>query len=167
MDITNEISKRINELASKNDGRVTPDMVVADAKRVTSPLHSLFDWDDSEAAHKWRIEQARTIIRSVKVTVTVDRKQVSTVAYVRDPRADSKIQGYRAVEAIRESKTDSREALAYELARAEAVVARVVLLSQAFGLEAEANKVRDNLTKLKRKFHGVSSPVTASQGPAS
>ena len=46
-------------------GQLTAEIVLEDARPPKSPLHNAFTWDDSEAAHKYRLEQARYIIRSI------------------------------------------------------------------------------------------------------
>ncbi|HAZ61006.1 MAG TPA: hypothetical protein DCY89_05470 [Gammaproteobacteria bacterium] len=47
-------------------GALTPALVVEAATDPESPLHDAFDWDDSAAAHKYRLVQARSMIRSVR-----------------------------------------------------------------------------------------------------
>lgn len=54
-------------------GLVTPPVVVEDAKSDLSPLHPAFEWDDSEAAHQYRLEQARGMLRSIEVVVQLTR----------------------------------------------------------------------------------------------
>ena len=53
-------------------GELTPQLVVTAARRPTSPLHGYLQWDDSEAAKRWRLYQASELIRSVKVTYRED-----------------------------------------------------------------------------------------------
>lgn len=48
-------------------GALTPALVVETAADANHPLHNRFQWDDAEAAAKWRLEQARQLIRSVKI----------------------------------------------------------------------------------------------------
>jgi hypothetical protein len=48
-------------------GGLTPALVVDEARPVKSALHSRFEWDDTVAGEKWRLEQAAELIRSVKV----------------------------------------------------------------------------------------------------
>jgi hypothetical protein len=56
-----EIQKRfITGLEKK--GRITAHAVLDAARPESSPIHDCFDWDDSEAAEKWRLEQARVTI---------------------------------------------------------------------------------------------------------
>ena len=48
-------------------GKLTPKVVVSEARDPGHPLHSQFEWDDSVAGEKWRVHQARELIRSVRV----------------------------------------------------------------------------------------------------
>ena len=49
----------------------TPASVLDEARDEASPLHTHFEWDDSEAAEQYRLVQARGLIRRYKVTVEV------------------------------------------------------------------------------------------------
>jgi hypothetical protein len=51
-------------------GRLTADDVVEVAAPPESPLHPHFEWNDGRAAHQFRLEQARALIRSVHVEFT-------------------------------------------------------------------------------------------------
>jgi len=51
---------------------LTPTAVVNHAKNPKSPLHRFFDWNDSTAAEKHRLEQARGLIQSVKIRIQAD-----------------------------------------------------------------------------------------------
>lgn len=44
-------------------GMIVPELVVEAARDESSPLHSQFTWDDTEAAQAWRIHQARVLLR--------------------------------------------------------------------------------------------------------
>lgn len=46
---------------------VKPEQVLAKAKDKQSELHKCFDWNDSSAAEKYRIEQAKSVIRHLIV----------------------------------------------------------------------------------------------------
>lgn len=61
------VGERIDELASQNNGLVTPKVIVDDARPEQSLLHPAFEWNDIIAAEKFREDQARHIIRSVTV----------------------------------------------------------------------------------------------------
>jgi hypothetical protein len=49
------------------NGRLTPALVLDEARDPAHPLHSRFTWVDSEAAESWRRHQAQELIRSVRV----------------------------------------------------------------------------------------------------
>lgn len=145
------IRKRLERLAALNGGRLTPDAVVQDAKSAKSPLHDQFEWDDSEAARQWRLQQARDLIRSVRIEIEVNERIVSTVCYVRDPRAASEEQGYVEVQKLRTEADLAREAMLRELASASALVMRVQGLAEVLGMVSEAQGVRDSLDRLAAK----------------
>ena len=60
------VSKELQKIY-KEHGKLTPEMVVEYAKDENSPLHEHFDWDDSEAARKWRVHQARMLVCKVNI----------------------------------------------------------------------------------------------------
>lgn len=63
----NELGTRFELLAQK--GPLTPKAIVDDARPMESPTHSYFEWDDAEAAERWRIQQARIYTCSIQVVV--------------------------------------------------------------------------------------------------
>lgn len=48
-------------------GALTPEIVLDEARKKTSPLHDAFEWDDTEAANRWRLEQARHLIIQLRI----------------------------------------------------------------------------------------------------
>lgn len=51
-------------------GQLTPANVVEAARAEDHPLHSRFEWDNDVAAEKYRLNQARQLIRVVRETYT-------------------------------------------------------------------------------------------------
>lgn len=51
-------------------GRLTPKLVLTEARDENHPLHDRFEWDDTVAGELYRIEQARHLIKSVQVRFT-------------------------------------------------------------------------------------------------
>jgi hypothetical protein len=62
----NETFKALKKLM-KRDGKLHPRTVVDEARDESSPLHKHFEWDDSIAGEKYRLEQARTLICNVRI----------------------------------------------------------------------------------------------------
>lgn len=65
---TGTVADVLKRIADDNDGVLMPEDVVEAARPPHHPLHDKFEWDDGEAAHQYRLEQARRLIR---VTVTM------------------------------------------------------------------------------------------------
>ncbi len=62
-----EVGEYLDELRRRNDGVLTPEQVLQDARRKKSFLHEYFEWDDDEAAVRYRLAQAGQLVRSVHV----------------------------------------------------------------------------------------------------
>ena len=67
-----EIVGRELEDIQKRKGALTPDIVLKDASRKTSKIHSCFEWDNTKAAHAFRLNQARYMLRSIEVVIETD-----------------------------------------------------------------------------------------------
>ena len=63
-------------------GVLTAKAVLKVAQDRDNPLHEYFEWDDTEAAEKYRLSQAENLIRRVKIEVTIDETKVRVVRYV-------------------------------------------------------------------------------------
>ena len=53
--------------ALEKEGRLTAQTLVEVNRPEDAPLHKAFEWDDTEAAERWREHQARNIIHSITV----------------------------------------------------------------------------------------------------
>ena len=79
------IGAELERLSS--DGAVSPETVLASAKDASSPLHKYFEWDDQKAAEKYRLYQARYLIRAVVIeTDEGDVRAYHNVAIAQDDR---------------------------------------------------------------------------------
>lgn len=78
------------EAIYNRDGRLKPEVIVSEAADPAHPLHSRFSWDDSEAAKKHRLNEARQLIRLAVVIIPAlsngaVRQYVSLSSLRRDP----------------------------------------------------------------------------------
>ena len=55
---------------------ITPHQVVDTARRPASPLHRFFEWQDSVAAEKFRLSQARHVVNHLTIEVKMPSGQV-------------------------------------------------------------------------------------------
>lgn len=140
----------------EHDGRLMPADVVEAARDTDSPLHSSFEWDDTEAAQKYRLNQARSLIRTVKLMVTVREVPVSVPYYVRDPEADAKQAGYRTVISLRSEEDVARAAIIDAMKRVSNAVRHAKELAAVLGVVADLEAI-DGLAR------GVARNVEAPQ----
>jgi len=146
------IAKRLAEIAALNNGSLTPDLVVQDAESSDSPLHDLFEWDDGIAGHKYRIEQARNVITSVRVVITTEHKAVSTVYYVRDPEAEPTSQGYVSLDKLKSDSDLARESIVMEFSRAAAYLQRARVHAEALGMAQDVDALIADVQKFKEEI---------------
>lgn len=145
-----KIRARLAKIESK--GRLTPDAVIEDASDPKSPLHPYFDWDDTVAARKWRISQARDLISSVRVEVTTDERVISTFSYVRDPSVNNEEQGYIHVATLKSDRLMAVEAVMSELRRAQSCFERCYTLADSLGLADVFSDLGHKLEAIKLKL---------------
>ena len=76
-----EIRRELTAIATSRRG-LTPKTLLDVAKSPKSTLHCYFEWDDTEAAQKYREYQAYELIRRVKVKVeTPDHNYITVRAF--------------------------------------------------------------------------------------
>lgn len=117
-----EIMEICDELES-----ATPQQILEKAKDKNSELHKCFTWDNTEAAEKWRLFQARQVVCNLKITVIEHETPKPTslrVFYKTD-----NISGYKPTKLI-VKKPDEYEAL--------------------------VKRCRNELMAIKQKFHNIS-----------
>jgi hypothetical protein len=74
-------------LVESNGGRVTAEIILERATDPSSTFHSHFVWDDTEAAHRYRLQQAGGLIRKFKVIRNVGGRTIRVDAFVKVPDA--------------------------------------------------------------------------------
>jgi hypothetical protein len=146
--IKKEVVRQTLEALAK-DGTLTPTEVLDAARNPDSLIHECFEWDDEKAADSHRLSQARALIRSVDLVIIEETRILSTVAYVRDPDAEAKEQGYAATVALRDDEDRARRVLLNEADRAAAYLERVRSLACAFGLEDEMGAIQERFVAFR------------------
>jgi hypothetical protein len=120
-----EIKAALEAIRIANGGRLTREAVVAAARSKRHALHSLFDWDDRTAAHTARLDRAQEIIvRYVTLTVVTRSAKISTVFYVKDPRAKTNEPGYIPLASESIDDEDARAIVTVELDRCRSSIER-------------------------------------------
>lgn len=76
----------------ERDSKISAENVVEYAQRhKDSELYKCFDWDDTEAAKKWRLQQARWVLCSISLEIKEEPKQVQRVyVSIKDKDTDAR-----------------------------------------------------------------------------
>lgn len=77
--------QEMRELIVGNGGRVTAELVLERASDPSSTFHDHFVWDDTEAAHRYRLQQAGGLIRKFKLIRNVGGRTITVDAFVKVP----------------------------------------------------------------------------------
>lgn len=143
------IRQRLAELELNGGGRLTPAAVVEDAKDPASPLHDCFQWDDEKAAHAHRLDQARSLITSIRIVQKTDRTAVRAVFYVRDPSASDDEQGYVSTTTLRSYADSARAAIVAEFSRVADMLRRAREIAKALECEDEVEGLVRSVVDLR------------------
>jgi hypothetical protein len=140
----------LQALADRHDGRLTPEMVVEAARDPAHPLHERFTWDDAKAGHAHRLNEARHVIRNIRIEVRHNTALVKAPLFVRDPAVLSYEQGYVSIPRLMSDEERARAAVVAEfqraagcLQRAKAIAAALNLIGAIEGLETQLTHVQD------------------------
>ena len=93
----------LKEIAKRDGGLLRPAAVVDAARDEKSPLHGAFEWDDTEAAQKYRLLQAQSLIRSFKVEIERNGQTHTVPVFVgvsTDRTGDKANNPYRMLEQV-------------------------------------------------------------------
>lgn len=106
---------------------VTPQQVLEKARQEDTELHKCFEWNDAIASEKYRLIQARDVIRFLVIEeekVPTDRPEVR-VMYKTDNTT-----GYKPVKLIMQDKSEYEKLLARAWAELRAFKAKYSMLSE-------------------------------------
>lgn len=149
-----EVAAALAEIAERNAGRLTPQQVVLAAKDEKSPLHRHFTWSDAKAAGKHRLNEARELIRSVRVVTHHERHVHKAIAYVQDPETASDEQGYISTAKLRTDEDLARAALVEEFKRAAAALRRAMEVAAALEMRDEVQRFVSGIDALRSQVEG-------------
>jgi len=78
-----DVSGVVKELYAiqEKDGELNPEQIVEFAKDKSTFLHKCFNWNNKDAAHKFRINQATELLRRIEVRVLKDGEPQSLRAF--------------------------------------------------------------------------------------
>ena len=137
--------QELEEIRRRHHGLLRPPDVVAFARDPKSALHGRFQWDDSKAAHQYRLWQARELIECHVVVLKADTDPIRAYVSLRDERRNRG--GYRHVVDVMTDASMRKRFLAEALDEAERWQARYARLQELAPIFNEIAKAR------RRKKH--------------
>lgn len=132
------IGDALEKIHANNGGELKPQAVVEAARSKRNPLHKHFEWDDQLAAEQYRCDQARHIIRSIRI-VNEDSEEGTQRAYYSVNVAGAG-KSYRSIGDIRKSTEFQIALLKQADTDLEAFERRYRQLTEVCHFVAEARK---------------------------
>jgi hypothetical protein len=93
-----KLKAEVEAIKKMNGGKFGPrDVVEYARKNKNTELHSRFEWDDRKAGEAYRVEQARGIIQSLKITVIERETEIVSIREYSSLTTDRQMDGsYRS-----------------------------------------------------------------------
>lgn len=134
------LGEALEVISATHGGRLKPEDVVKAAKDPSSPLHHHIEWRDDVAAAAYRLDQARAIIRIVRVAPIDNNPPQRAFISV----GDSDGRSYRAIAEVASSASLQARLAAQADRELIAFVRRFRSLTELCG---EIDKLRERLLK--------------------
>ncbi len=135
-------AQRAELLRLAEEQRLTVKDVIATARDEASPLHGYFTWDPDEALQKNLETEARELIRSFKITVTVKSYTFKAPEFIRDLEND---QGYVRTVTVKDDVLRARDAVSAEIERVIAALTRARAVSAVLGMQDRLASLIDDV----------------------
>jgi hypothetical protein len=138
-----QVVAELKRLQKANGGHLTAEQVVEQARDESSPLHAHLTWDDNEAAAKYRLIEARDLIRRVRVHIVPQGPRAElSVRPVMVSTPEPVFERYAPLVAAPPAPVEPpRDPLAEALAELQKVRARFADQAELRGVFAEMDRV--------------------------
>lgn len=146
--ISKEKAEFVRSLADEN-GNIEPERVVESARDPGSPIHGDFTWDNKEAGQAYRLDEAKRLIRFVKVEFLVEDRTISSVLYVPDPNRAPKSRRYIDVTVAARRDDSAQKILMAELDRISAAIRRAYEIAEVLGLTDQLDHLLAETMKIR------------------
>lgn len=145
------VREELEEIRDANDGLLRPEDVVEFAKDKKTALHNEFEWDDTEAAHQFRLQQARYVIRLNINVIPTDQGEIAVPMYVSLVSDRVHNNGYRTLTDVMADDDLREEFLAQALGELQRVRKKYEKLLELEPVFSAIDRVAKNLNKRRKK----------------
>lgn len=140
------VGEAVDHIRQAKGGCKAEDLLEEAEHNPRSPLHGMFEWNDSEAARKYRIDQARYFIRSIEVEIIINRIPVRTRAF---EIMTTELQGptYQPIEIVMANKAAAGEAVQNARKELHQALKKLETLSHLAGFDELFTEVLETLER--------------------
>jgi hypothetical protein len=145
------------EQIQRTHGLVKPEQVVEYAADPDNPLHDCFEWDDTEAATRWRIHQARNLINHIEIDLQAPDGYDSAPAFVNVTLVgEEPVRGYIDIETATMDPGLRDQVISAALTEAERWMKRYQKYTELEEIFEVIHKHREKLRKKRAKARAKS-----------
>lgn len=123
----------------ERDGALNEDALIEDARRIRSPLHDAFTWDDAEAGRIVRRQEAQALIGNIIIDFEKSQDDESPELRIRSFFRIQEIDGYKSLDDIKKSPDQCEELLRQERQRMDSQSRRLTDLSVYLAPKRQSN----------------------------
>lgn len=125
----------------KENGSLTPELVVDESREENAPLHPVFEWDDKKAAEHYRVMQAGSLIRNVTVKIEEAPRMEPTRAFVNVAPVGQRKGIFVSIKSAMDDEETRETVVARALAELEKVKEKYKDLHELAGIFAEIDRL--------------------------
>ena len=148
-----QVAGEVMEMIEKRDGELTKEAFLEESRPEDSPTHGLFEWDNTVAAEKYRLTQARICIQDIVVTVIRHAEPRKIHAFVNTTVGKANKASYSNIQIAMEDE-DKRKAVLQN------AFAELKAFEQKYSEYNELAGVFMELHKAERLFGGIEAVPT-------
>lgn len=136
-----QVAGEVMEMIEKRDGVLTKEAFLDESRPENSPTHKLFEWDDTIAAEKFRLEQSRIAIQDIVVTVITKADEPQKVhAFVNVTKGKANKAEYSNIQVAMSDDAKRSAVLANAFMELEQFENKYGIYSELAGVFNEAHK---------------------------
>ena len=146
--VSAQVAGEVMEKIEKRDGMLTKESFLEESRPADAPTHNLFEWDDTAAAEKFRLEQSRLAIADIVVTIVKADEPVKRHAFVNVIAGKHNKAEYSSIEIAMEDESKRKAVLQNAFDELKAFEQKYSEYKELAGVFAEAHKA-------ERLFGGI------------
>jgi len=153
---TEIVQAELKKISEMNDDLLTAENVVSVAKNEKNPLHPYFEWDNKKASQRWRLWQARFLIKTA--VVYDNQKPIPVYVSLKQDRSDHENGGgYRELSHVISDKDLCKMLLKDALEDSERFIERYNRLRELGGIFREMKEAHKKygMKKVEPKGKGI------------